>query len=149
MINKNEEIKNPHETSATAETNPKIPTNDEVRQSKQFSLDGDKFYEMQKFDEAITAYTKAIEKNPNDFAFYNNRGVAFHAKGDYEQAIADYTKAVELNPYHFSSYNNRGAAYEDIGVIERAIADYQKALELEPDNKTAQMNLNKILGKKK
>ncbi len=129
------------------ETAANIPSDAAIKQSKKLFLDGDKLYNRKKYDEAIRAYTEAIELNPNDYSFFNNRGVTFHAKGEFENAIADYTKAVEINPYHFSSYNNRGAAYEDIGIIEQAIADYRKALELEPDNKIAQANLKKVLGK--
>lgn len=132
----------------TANANEQIISEEVVRRSKQLFLDGDKFYNRKKYDEAIESYTRAIELNPKDYSFFNNRGVAFHAKGELENAIADYTKAVELNPNHFSSFNNRGAAYEDLNMIEQAIADYEKALELDPKNKIAQANLKKVLRKK-
>lgn len=121
---------------------------EDIIKSKALSLDGDKFYTRKKYNEAIEAYTQAIVLNPKDYSFFNNRGVAYHAKGEFENAIADYSKAVELNPKHFSSFNNRGAAYEDLGLMEQAIEDYQKATELDPENKTAQTNLKKALKKK-
>ena len=129
------------------ETSSIVPTEEAIKQSKKLFRDGERLYNRKKYDEAIKAYTEAIELTPNDYSLFNNRGVSYHTKGEFEKAIADYTKSVELNPYHFSAYNNRGAAYEDIGIIEQAVADYRKALELEPDNKTAQANLKKILGK--
>ena len=33
-----------------------------------------------------------------DAVAYNNRGIAYRAKGDNDSAIADYTKAIEINP---------------------------------------------------
>lgn len=123
-------------------------TEEEIIRARALFLDGDKLYNRKKYNEAIEAYTQAIVLNPKDYSFFNNRGVAYHTKGEFENAIADYSKAVELKPNDFSSYNNRGAAYEDLGLIEQAIADYQKATELEPENKIAQTNLKKALKKK-
>lgn len=106
---------------------------------------GNKFYGQKKFDEAIAAYTSAIELNESDFTFYNNRGLAHYAKRSYDAAIGDFNKAVEINPNDSLIYNNRGVAYEDKGEIGQAIVDYRKALEINPNDKVASRNLNKIL----
>ena len=135
------------EQNAVKEAITNLPTEDELKQVKKLSREGDKFHKRKKYDEAVGSFTEAIKLNPNDYSLFNNRGVSYHTKGDYEKAIADYTKSIELNPYHFSAYNNRGAAYEDLGLIEQAVVDYRKAFELDPDNKTAKRNLEKILGK--
>lgn len=145
--NQKESARIPPDVEAS-NTNGQVISEEDERKSKQLFLDGDKFYNRKKYDEAIKSYTEAIELNPKDYSFFNNRGVTFHARGELENAIADYTKAVELEPNHFSSYNNRGAAYEDLDMIEQAISDYKKALELEPENKIAQTNLKKVLRKK-
>ena len=39
---------------------------------------------------------------------YNNRGVAYGAKGDRDRAIADYNEAIRLDPKFAMAYNNRG-----------------------------------------
>lgn len=106
---------------------------------------GIKYYGQKNFDEAIAAFTSAIELNPSDFTFYNNRGLAHYAKRDYDRAIGDFNKAVEINPNDSLIYNNRGVAYEDKGEIGQAIVDYRKALELKPNDKIASRNLNKLL----
>ncbi|MCU1289661.1 MAG: Serine/threonine protein kinase [Acidobacteria bacterium] len=133
-------------TAASADSPAEVPAEASLKASKEFFRQGNKFYGQKKYEQAIEAYTKAIENNPNDYGIYNNRGIAYHATEQFEKAITDYNKAAELNPYDFSAYNNRGAAYEDIGNIEQAVADYKKALELDPDNKTAKNNLKKISG---
>ena len=61
---------------------------------------------------------------------YNNRGNAWHNKGDYDRAIDDYNKALEINPRYAKAYNDRGNAWSDKGDYVRACSDYQKACEL-------------------
>ena len=84
-------------------------------------------------DKAIEAYSYAIKLNPNNAAAYNNRGTAFHHKGEYVQAVKDYTRTIELIPDHVEAYNNRGIAYYNKGDYDRAIDSFTKAIELKPD----------------
>ena len=51
-----------------------------------------------KYEEAIKDYDKAIELNPNNGAFYNNRGVSKENLEEYNEALKDYKKALELDP---------------------------------------------------
>lgn len=106
---------------------------------------GIKFYGQRKFDEAVAAFTSAIEMNGADFTFYNNRGLAHYASKNYDAAILDFNRAVEINPNDSLIYNNRGVAYEDKGEIGQALLDYRKAVEIDPKNKVAERNLKKIL----
>ena len=50
------------------------------------------------YQEAIVAFTKAIELDPSLATAYSNRGWAFIKLGQYEQATADYDRAAELDP---------------------------------------------------
>ena len=125
------------------------PANNRPSNSDRSAFDlfeeGNKQYNRKRYDRAIEAYTKAIEINPSDYTFYNNRGLAFYKKRDYDAAVSDFNRAVELNPSDSLTYSNRGVAFEDSGNIEQAIADYRKAVEIDPNDKTARNNLNKIL----
>jgi len=85
------------------------------------------------YDEAITAYTKAIQLDPSFALAYNNRGCAYHNKGQYDRAIADYNKAIELDPSFALAYNNRGLAYYSKGLRNLAIADFNKVIALTTD----------------
>jgi Flp pilus assembly protein TadD len=115
------------------------------RSAFDYFTEANKLFERKRYDRAIDAYTKAIEINPTDFSFYNNRGIVYHTRKKYAEAIADFSKAVELNPNSSFTYSNRGVAYEDSGNIEQAINDYRKAVELDPNDAKARNNLNKIL----
>jgi tetratricopeptide (TPR) repeat protein len=63
---------------------------------------------------------------------FNNRGIAYRAKGELERAIQDYGEAIKLNGKLASVYNNRGVAYDHKGELDRAIQDYEQAIKLKP-----------------
>ena len=91
--------------------------------------------------EALDAFTKAIEINPQFAQAYSNRGFAYSNLGDYNQAIKDYNRAIEINPQDAVAYYNRGGlAYGKLGNYNQAIKDYNKAIELNPQFAQAYYN---------
>jgi tetratricopeptide (TPR) repeat protein len=91
---------------------------------------GDNYSDQQKWAEAITEYTKAIEIAPKLAEAYNNRASAYTEKGDYEKAIADCTKVIEMDPESVVAYYNRSIAYLYNRQYEKAVFDSEKILEL-------------------
>jgi tetratricopeptide (TPR) repeat protein len=79
---------------------------------------------------AIDDYSKAIELNPKNALFWENRGISRRFRGQWDQAYADFQKAIELEPQVGSHYNARANAYHAQGEYELAIADYTQAIEL-------------------
>lgn len=78
--------------------------------------------------EAIDMFSKAISTNPNDYRFYNDRGVAHKRMGNLEGALADYSKALELKPDYTNALNNRGVVYLQQGKYDEALRDFNEAL---------------------
>ena len=87
------------------------------------SLSGSKRYE-----EAIKAFSKAIDRDPRNADAYYNRGIAWYQKGDYGQAIADYTKALEINPNFADSYDQLAGIFAI--CPDRSYRNGAKAVEL-------------------
>jgi Flp pilus assembly protein TadD len=87
-----------------------------------------------KFEEAIRKFDKAIELNPNNPDYHNNKGVALYELKRYEEAIEEFDKAVELDPNNPKYHNNKGYALRKLGRYEEAIKEYDKAIELNPNN---------------
>ena len=92
---------------------------------------GKKLAKQGRFTEAIKAYEKAIELNPNYSWSYYELGIAQFAAGNFTEAIQAYEKAVELKPDHIWSYNNLGDAFSKQGKFDRAIDCYRKAMKYE------------------
>jgi len=89
-----------------------------------WSQQGLSYLKLKQYEEAIDAFSKAIAEA------YNNRGVAWHHKGDYDKAISDYKRALELHPRYAEAYNNRGVAWAYKGEYDKAILDCTEALEI-------------------
>jgi len=91
------------------------------------------YAKLNKYEQAIKDYDRAIELNPALAEVYNNRGITYAELNKYDQAIEDYDKAIELNPNYADAYNNRGITYTKLNKYEQAIEDYNRAIELKPN----------------
>ncbi len=56
------------------------------------------FLRLGKFNEAIVAFDKAIEKDPTNIYLLNNKAAALETLGRYEESLELYEKAVKINP---------------------------------------------------
>ncbi|GIU71488.1 MAG: hypothetical protein KatS3mg003_0967 [Candidatus Nitrosocaldaceae archaeon] len=88
---------------------------------------------LQRYEEAIEAYNKALEINPNYAEAWNNKGYALAKLQRYEEAIEAYNKALEINPNYAEAWNNKGYALDELQRYEEAIEAYNKALEINPN----------------
>jgi tetratricopeptide (TPR) repeat protein len=69
--------------------------------------------------------------------WFNNRGIAYKAKGDLDRAVADYDQAIRLDPTYAPALNSRGIAYKARGDVDKAIADYDRVIALNPQSAPA------------
>jgi membrane associated rhomboid family serine protease/tetratricopeptide (TPR) repeat protein len=95
-------------------------------------------------DTKIGSCTALIQSDPErarDRAFaFNNRGVAWLAKGDNDRAIADFTEAIRFDPKNSWTFNNRGWAFNKKSDYDRALADLDEAIRLDPKSDVAYFN---------
>jgi tetratricopeptide (TPR) repeat protein len=85
------------------------------------------------WENTISLWSYVIEKEPEFFLAYNNRGLAFSNKGDLHAAIADYDKSIALNPSYPLAYYNRGRDFQNRGQLDKALEDYNRAVALNTD----------------
>ncbi len=95
---------------------------------------------LKHFDEAIAAYSRAIELKPKNAGYYNDRGVAYGEKGDPELAINDFNTSIQYNPDNAETYYNRGVAYDMKNDVEHAFKNYTKTIQLNPKYANAYVN---------
>jgi len=91
------------------------------------ALEGQEFLFNEDAPKAIEAYSRAIELNGNQPAYYLNRGTAYELGLQYPAAIADFTRAIELDPNMMGAYTHRGKVYELLGDPQKAKADLETA----------------------
>merc|ERR1719464_821520 len=69
---------------------PVDPRTDNQREADDFKDQGNKLYKQRKFEEALAMYDKAIEKEPNDVTYYNNKCAVWIELGE-----KSYSKVLE------------------------------------------------------
>lgn len=85
-----------------------------------YRLEGRRFQETGQFQEALTAYRKALIANPRYAEGYNDLGVALEALGDLDSAEAAYKTALQLDPKLLATHSNLALLYERKGIIPEA-----------------------------
>src|SRR6266567_6633230 len=63
---------------------------------------------------AVDLIGQAIAINPDDAAFYSNRGVALQELKHLDAAILSYDKAIAIKPDSPETFNNRGNTLQDL-----------------------------------
>lgn len=90
---------------------------------------GDVSHALNRYAEAIEAYQRVIELNPQDARSWNSLGTAQAALEHYEAAIQAFERAIELDPAFAWPHHNLGLVYERRSEYESAIPCYRQALE--------------------
>ncbi len=104
------------------------------------------FETLQKYEQALTAYQKAIDNNSNNrhendnFTLYVEQGDILRELTRYPEALASYNKAIILKPHHPWNYNNRGLLYQNQEKWDLALADFNQAIALNPKYAKAYYN---------
>jgi tetratricopeptide (TPR) repeat protein/TolB-like protein len=97
------------------------------------------------FDQAIEAYTKAIELRPFYGEAYVGLGDAKAAKSDVDGAIAAYTKALAYNPINPRVHMSLGKIYyTEKSLYYESVNAYKKAIDLDPTAVESRMGLGEV-----
>ncbi|KAI1163218.1 hypothetical protein F5B18DRAFT_620953 [Nemania serpens] len=86
------------------------------------------------FDEAVDAFTKAIELAPANHVLYSNRSAAYASKKDWTNALKDAEKTTEIKPDWPRGWGRKGAALHGSGDLLKALDAYDEGLKLDPNN---------------
>ena len=98
--------------------------------------------------EAIAAFKRVIQFQPDNFAAYNNLGNIFQSQGETDKAIACWQKAALIKPDNAFIFNNLGQIWQLEAKPELALEAYKKAIAVKPDFALAYLNLGKLLHQK-
>jgi len=77
------------------------------------------FHERNQLDKAQEDYSKAVELDPKNPIFYENRAIVYTAKGLLKKAAEDYEAAVKLT----TDEPRRASLMEKLSVLQAQVAE--------------------------
>ncbi|MCH82495.1 heat shock protein STI-like, partial [Trifolium medium] len=116
--------------------------------SKGFSRLGAAHHGLGNYDDAVSAYKKGLEIDPDSEPLEsgladalqavaadkaNTKGNAAFSSGDFATAISHFSEAIDLSPTNHVLYSNRSAAHASLQNYTDALTDAKKTVELQPD----------------
>src|SRR5215510_12775043 len=96
---------------------------------------------MERYEEALADFIRAIEPDENDAWAIANRGETHRLMKRYEEALADLTRAIELDENDAWALASRGVTYRLMERYEEALADSVSAVELDAEETTAHLSI--------
>jgi serine/threonine protein kinase len=100
---------------------------------------------MELNDDALEAYSRAIEIDPSLVLAHYNRGVLLLKQGDHRQAEDAFLTALGLNPPFVADvFVNLAGTRARAGDMEQAIAHLRRAVAADPDHEIARLNLERL-----
>lgn len=135
------------QTKAPEEPKPKKKTPEEIKKEEEAKLpenkrkalklkeEGNAFYKKREFDDAVKKYEEAIESDPTDPTYINNRAAVRFEQGDFDKCIEDCEKSIEVGRENRADYRviakamaRKASAYEKMDKLTEAIEWYQRSL---------------------
>lgn len=98
--------------------------------AKKYFKAGEDFAKVNKFEDAISQYSKAIELDPKYEAAYISRATAHERLNDFKSAAEDYERALVFVGKDEEIQFNAGRAYLKSGQAASALVKLNKALEI-------------------
>lgn len=96
-------------------------------------------------DEAIEAFSLALQENPRLIEAHMGIGSIHLKQENYQQASSSYQRAVNIDPGSFDAHYYLGLARQLLGQVKSAIRSYQQAVAIKPTDFKANMNLASAL----
>lgn len=109
-----------------------------------YQEEASKLYGEGRIDEAIQAYKKALELNPEDGSTYLMLGVLYEDKKAIEKAAHYFKTGESLYRQKIDFYNARGMVYFQGGKLDKAATDVKEALKIDPKNPLSHFLLGNI-----
>jgi len=95
---------------------------------------GNLMMDTKRYNEAIEAYTKALELDPKNVNVRVDLGTCYRYAGKSDLAVREYKKALEYDPNHINGHKNMAVVLTyDLKDYKQALKEFEKVLVLEPN----------------
>jgi spermidine synthase len=105
---------------------------------------GRKCMEASAYEEALTAYRKALKIKGHSSTVHYHLGMAHFKMGLYDGALKHYRKALEIVPWSSETHYSLAVTYWKKGMIENCRRELEQALSLDPEMPQARRALAKL-----
>lgn len=95
---------------------------------------GETFLELQRYDDALEAYERAIKLKPEYAEAWEGQGNALLELKRHEDALDAYDKAIQIQPSYWQAWNGRGKALDRLQRYGEAVNAFDAALKIKPDS---------------
>ena len=100
---------------------------------------------LDRIDESLDAYNRAIDLDPFSECAWYNIGIAYNRIGEYEKAIEAYNYAIALDPTFYDALFNKGNTCCNAGLYQEGMECYQEYLKTYPNSVSAQCYVGECL----
>lgn len=97
--------------------------------------------DVENYDEAENAYSRAIEINPDGFQAWTGLGVLNRILGDGDRAMECYEKALEINPNYAEAHTSMAVLALQLHQDAKALEHAERAYEIDKQNPVVAANL--------
>jgi len=101
---------------------------------------------LEKFDDAVRYYKKALQIGPNEVQSLVNLGIVLGLQGKEDEAMYYFNRTLQVNPNSSDAHFNIGTMLGSQGKLEEAVSHLYKAVQAKPDYAEAHSNLGMALG---
>ncbi len=95
---------------------------------------GKDFEAQKKYDEAVAAYTQALDLEPNNTTALSLRAVARNRTGDRAGALADLDRCLAIDPAYDGARYQRSLVHATLKNFDAALADLDELIRHDPKN---------------
>lgn len=105
------------------------PSERERQEAAEFKSQGNAHISAGRNQEAVHAYTQAIQLDPTVPVYFCNRAAALLKLQRYQEALEDCVKTLQLDPVYVKAFWRKGKALEGLGKTQEAIAALEAGMQ--------------------
>ncbi|XP_038051819.1 protein unc-45 homolog B-like isoform X2 [Patiria miniata] len=123
-------------------------TSEKLQEAQKWKEEGNSNYKLEKFEEAVTAYSKALSACPSGHSdraiYYKNRSACYLKLLKFDKAAQDAAAALDITPNDTKALFRKCQALEQLGQSEEAFKEAMRLNKLEPSNTAVQAMLRRL-----